>query len=68
VTYKHGLSFVLGNQIIPGMRQPIKLTMKKALVKGNDFLAGWLQKAYADPSKTPNRIYWSTCAMNWASR
>jgi hypothetical protein len=29
VTYKHGLSFLMGNKIIPGMRQPIKLSMKK---------------------------------------
>jgi phage tail-like protein len=51
VTYKHGLSFAMGVKIIPGMRQPVKLTMKKGVVKGNDFLAGWLQGAYANPFK-----------------
>lgn len=49
VTYKHGMSFALGARIIPGMRQPIRLTMKKGIVKGKDFFAGWIQKAYADP-------------------
>src|SRR6476469_1835253 len=33
VTYKHGLSFVMGAKIIPGMRQPVKLTMKRGIVK-----------------------------------
>jgi phage tail-like protein len=51
VTYKHGLSFVMGVKIIPGMRQPIKLTMKKGVVKEKDFLSKWLQEAYADPFK-----------------
>jgi phage tail-like protein len=49
VTYKHGLSFVMGARIIPGMRQPIRLTMKKGIIKGNNFLAGWIQDAYANP-------------------
>jgi len=51
VTYKHGLSFVTGVKIIPGMRQPIKLTLKKGVVKEKDFLAKWLQDVYADPFK-----------------
>jgi phage tail-like protein len=49
VTYKHGFSFVMGPTIIPGMCQPIKLTMKRGVVKGGDFLAGWIQDTYADP-------------------
>jgi phage tail-like protein len=52
VTYKHGFSFVMGSKIIPGMRQPVKLTMKKGVVKGNDFLASWIQDAYANPFKS----------------
>lgn len=51
VTYKHGLSFVMGVKIIPGMRQPIKLTLKKGVIKANDFLAAWFQTAYSDPFK-----------------
>jgi len=51
VTYKHGLSFVMGVKIIPGMRQPIKLTLKKGVVQDKDFLSKWLQDVYADPFK-----------------
>jgi len=55
VTYKHGLSFVTGVKIIPGMRQPIRLTMKKGIIKGNNFLAGWIQDTYSDPFKTAKK-------------
>lgn len=55
VTYKHGFSFVMGVKIIPGMRQPIRLTMKKGIVKDNAFLANWIQDAYADPFKDPKK-------------
>ena len=33
VTYKHGLSFVMGSKIIPGMRQPVKLTLKRGIIQ-----------------------------------
>ena len=49
VTYKHGLSFVMGSKIIPGMRQPIRLTMQKGIVKSGDFLQSWIHNTYADP-------------------
>ncbi len=49
VTYRHGLSFAMGNKIIPGMRQPIRLTMKRGIVQSNDYLANWLHRTYADP-------------------
>ena len=49
VTYKHGFSFAMGAKIIPGMRQAVKLTLKRGIVKDGDFLAGWFQKAYANP-------------------
>ncbi len=49
VTYKHGMSFAMGARIIPGMRQPTRLTMKKGIVKGKGFFADWIQKAYSDP-------------------
>ncbi len=52
VTYKHGLSFVMGSKIIPGMRQPIKLIMKRGIVKKNEALSGWLRDTYADPFKS----------------
>jgi phage tail-like protein len=49
VTYKHGLSFVMGNKIIPGMRQPTRLTMKRGVVKNNDSLYSWFYNTYSDP-------------------
>ena len=51
VTYKHGLSFLTGVKLIPGMRQPITVTMKKGVVKEKDVLSKWLQDVYADPFK-----------------
>ncbi len=49
VTYKHGLSFVMGVKIIPGMRQPVKLTMKRGIVKRGETFYRWLRDTYADP-------------------
>ncbi len=49
VTYKHGFSFIMGPTIIPGMRQPVKLTLKKGLVKNNDFLQQWIDQTHSDP-------------------
>jgi len=49
VTYKHGLSFLMGVHILPGMPQPIRLTMKKGLVQGHDFLHQWIDSTYTVP-------------------
>ncbi|MGR9052705.1 MAG: phage tail protein [Gammaproteobacteria bacterium] len=49
VIYKHGLSFAMGSIIMPGMRQPIRITLRKGIVKGNDYLLRWLEKTYNDP-------------------
>jgi phage tail-like protein len=49
ITYKHGLSFLKGVHIIPGMPQPIRLTMRKGLVQGQDFLHRWFASAYTVP-------------------
>jgi phage tail-like protein len=51
VYYHHGLSFALGAKIIPGQHKPIRLTLKKGIIKGKDFLSKWLQEAYANPFK-----------------
>jgi phage tail-like protein len=51
VTYKHGLSFVMGPQIIPGMRQPVRVALKRAIVRRSDLLYRWLRDTYADPLK-----------------
>jgi phage tail-like protein len=49
VTYKHGLSFLTGVQILPGMRQPIRVTLKQGLTRNADFLQKWLNKSYLEP-------------------
>ena len=49
ITYKHGLSFLTGDKIIPGMRQPIKLTLKKGLTVYGDFLQAWFNRCYLQP-------------------
>ena len=51
VTYKHGFSFAMGVKIIPGMRQPTRLTLKRGVAKNSDFLAKWIKNTYADPFK-----------------
>lgn len=55
VTYKHGLSFVMGVKIIPGMRQPARLTLKRGIVKDSNFLVSWLKSAYNDPFSNPKK-------------
>lgn len=49
VTYKHGLSFVMGPKIIPGMRQPVRLALKRAIVSQSELFYRWLRDTYADP-------------------
>jgi phage tail-like protein len=49
VTYKHGLSFVMGAKIIPGMRQPIRITLKRGIIKNRAYLQSWLNTAYNEP-------------------
>lgn len=49
VTYKHGFSFVMGSKIIPGMRKPIHLTMKRGVVKSRNDLHDWFSNVYSDP-------------------
>lgn len=49
VIYKHGMSFAMGDKIIPGMRQPIKLTLKRGIAKSRDELRSWLDKSATEP-------------------
>lgn len=49
VTYWHGFSFAMGQTIIPGKRQPIRLTMKRGVVQGQDGLQNWIDKIYSNP-------------------
>jgi phage tail-like protein len=55
VTYKHGFSFVMGSILIPGMRQPTRLTLRKGIVKGNDFLYDWISKSHNEPGYEKTR-------------
>ncbi|MGZ4992848.1 MAG: phage tail protein [Methylobacter sp.] len=49
VTYKHGMSFLTGVQIVPGMKQPIRVTLKQGLSKNAEFLQKWFDKSYLEP-------------------
>jgi phage tail-like protein len=49
VSYVHGLSFKLGGRLIPGKRQEIKITLKRGVVQGSDFLQSWFSGVYSDP-------------------
>ena len=49
VTYRHGLSFASGVNIISGIRQTVRLTLKKGLMKNGDFLQKWLTDSYSNP-------------------
>jgi phage tail-like protein len=55
VTYKHGLSFIMGPKLIPGIRQPVKLTMKRGIVKKNEGLARWLRDTYSGSFRSTKR-------------
>jgi phage tail-like protein len=47
VTYRHGLSFVMGPKLIPGMPQTIKVSLKRGIGKNSGFLAQWIKDAYS---------------------
>jgi phage tail-like protein len=52
VIYKHGLSFTQGDKIIPGMRQPIKLTLKRGIAQSRSDLHRWLGDTVAEPASS----------------
>ena len=45
VTYRNGLSFLSGFNVVRGMANPVKVTMKKGIIrnKHKDFLYRWLK-------------------------
>jgi phage tail-like protein len=49
VIYKHGLSFVLGDMILAGMRQPVRLTLKRGIAPSRSDLYSWINSTYSDP-------------------
>ncbi len=42
ITYKDGLSCIQGAKHMPGMAEPIKVTLKKGVIKGDQQLYNWL--------------------------
>lgn len=42
VTYRHGMSFLTGVRSIPGMAQPVEITLTRGVAPSADFLASWL--------------------------
>jgi phage tail-like protein len=55
VTYKHGLSFAMGFQIVAGMPGTVRLTMKKGLAVDQSFLGSWVQETTSGSSKDAAR-------------
>ncbi len=49
VTYKHGFSFLMGSKIIPGMRQPLRITLKRGILKSHRLLHEWIDDTYSNP-------------------
>ncbi|PCK09212.1 MAG: phage tail protein [Alteromonadaceae bacterium] len=48
VTYKHGLSYVMGHTIVPGMRQPVRITLKRGIFKASSYFSDWLDATYRE--------------------
>lgn len=55
VTYQHGLSFIMGDKLIPGMSETVKLTMKRGIAQKNEVLTRWFADTYAASSKSTTR-------------
>ncbi|MEM8641110.1 MAG: phage tail protein [Cyanobacteria bacterium P01_G01_bin.54] len=43
ITYKHGLSYKEGNIYMPGLQTDVNLTLKKGIVKADNYLLQWIQ-------------------------
>ncbi|BBL70712.1 phage tail protein [Methylogaea oryzae] len=55
VVYRHGFSFAMGINIIPGMRQPIRLTLKKGLIRNGSYLQEWLDRSHSSPAASSSK-------------
>ena len=49
VTYKHGLSYAMGDVILPGMRQALNITLKRGVFKADNYLSDWFDQAQKTP-------------------
>jgi phage tail-like protein len=66
VIYKHGLSYRVGHKIIPGMRDPINITMKRGVTNHptlSAYLNEWFYGVYDDPDfhDRHRNLYISLC-------
>lgn len=55
VVYRHGMSFLLGEVLIPGRREPTRVTLKKGVFKGSEFLSDWMQAVFSRPLSPPRK-------------
>lgn len=65
IIYKHGFSSImgytpnasaaLGPMIIPGMPEPIRITLRRGIVKSKRFLYDWIDSTYNDPFYEKNK-------------
>ncbi len=42
ITYKHGLSWKEGAEHMPGMKQPLRITLRRGIVQNRDNLLTWI--------------------------
>ena len=42
ITYRHGLSWKEGTEHMPGMKQPLRITLKKGLTQRGNALSEWI--------------------------
>ncbi len=42
ITYKHGLSWKEGAEYMPGMKQPLRITLKRGIVEKKNDLLAWI--------------------------
>lgn len=56
ITYKHGLSWKEGEEIMPGMKQSIRITLKRGLVKKGNVLNDWIETVKQNKAKKKNLL------------
>jgi phage tail-like protein len=42
ITYRHGLSWKEGAEYMPGMKQPVRVTLRRGIVQGRGDLLDWI--------------------------
>ncbi len=49
VTYRHGMSFMLDERIIPGVQSPVRLTLTQGLLPNRSQVVDWFKTATREP-------------------